>query len=188
MKHGKRVKVLLQKQKKRVSPEIWFPEANLDKKTWEDVLRDLLRRKFQDLGQHGNSHVSNVKDEMCVERQGPLPDFHGLKNRTTASSGQLKLEVDVEFVDVPGYGAETGNDSISLELSKADVVLFFDSHDQLSGRPVSAEGIAAIFRKHDEFEFTSRPKLVHVVNDRRVPTSFSLPTRRCKQGERSKPL
>ena len=88
-------------------------------------------------------------------------------------SGELELEVDVEFVDVPGYGAETGKDSISVELNKADVVLFFDSQGQLSGRPVSAEDIAAIFRKHDEFEFTRRPKLVHVVNDRRVPTSKS---------------
>ena len=127
VKHGKRVKVLLQKQKKRVSPEIWFPEANLEKKTWEDVLRDLIRRKFQELDQHGNSQDSNVKDEMCVELQGPFPVFHGLKNRKMKSSGQLEFEVDVEFVDVPGYGAETGNGSISMELSKADVVLFFDS-------------------------------------------------------------
>ena len=172
VKYGKRVKVLLHKQKKGVSPEIWFPEANLEKKTLEDV-RDLLRRKFQELDQHGNSQDSNVKDEMRVELQGPFPVFHGLKNRTMTSSGQLELDVDVEFVDVPGYGAETGNDSISVELSKADVVLFFDSQGQLSGRPVSAEDIAAIFRKHDEFEFTRRPKLVHVVNDRRVSMSKS---------------
>ena len=169
VKYGKRVKVLLHTKKKGVSPEIWFPEANLEKKTLEDV-RDLLRRKFQELDQDGNSQDSNVKDEMRVELQGPFPVFHGLKNRTMTSSGQLELEVDVEFVDVPGYGAETGNDSISVELSKADVVLFFDSQGQLSGRPVSAEDIAAIFRKHDEFEFTRRPKLVHVVNGRSMPS------------------
>ena len=74
---------------------------------------------------------------MRFELKGPFPVFHGLKNRTMTSSGQLELEVDVEFVDVPGYGSETGNDSISVELSKADVVLFFDSQGQLSGRPVS---------------------------------------------------
>ena len=170
VKYGKRVKVLFHKQRKSDSPEIWFPEANLDKKSLEDV-RNLLQIKFQELDQQGKSHDSNVKDETRVELQGPFPVFHGLKNREMTSSGQLELEVDVEFVDVPGYGAETGNDSISVELSKADVVLFFDS--QLSGRPVSAEDIAAIFRKHDEFEFTRRPKLVHVVNDRKVPTSTS---------------
>ena len=170
VKYGKRVKVLFHKKRKSDSPEIWFPEANLDKKSLEDV-RNLLQIKFQELDQQGKSQDSNVKDETRVELQGPFPVFHGLKVREMIRSGQLELEVDVEFVDVPGYGAETGNDSISVELSKADVVLFFDS--QLSGRPVSSEDIAAIFRKHDEFEFTGRPKLVHVVNDRKVSTSTS---------------
>ena len=135
----------------------------------EDI-RNLLRRKFQDLEQIGKSQDSRLKEERWVELQGPFPVFFELKNREMTSSGQLELEVDVEFVDVPGYGAETGNDSISVELSKADVVLFFDSQGQLSGRPVSPENIATIFRKHDEFEFTRRPKLVHVVNDRSMPS------------------
>ena len=170
VKYGKSVKVLFHKQEegKCDSLEKWFPEANLKKKTLEDV-RNLLQRKFQDLEQIGKSQDSSLKGERWVELQGPFPVFHGLKNRETTSSGQLELEVEVEFVDVPGYGAEFGNDSVSVELSKADVVLFFDSQGQLSGRAVSAEDIAAIFRKHDEFEFTRRPKLVHVVNERRVP-------------------
>ena len=173
VKYGKTVKVLLHKQRRDDSPETWFPEANreanLDKQTLEDI-RNLLRRKFQDLEQIGKSQDSRLKEERWVELQGPFPVFFELKNREMTSSGQLELEVDVEFVDVPGYGAETGNDSISVELSKADVVLFFDSQGQLSGRPVSPENIATIFRKHDEFEFTRRPKLVHVVNDRSVPS------------------
>ena len=174
VKYGKRVQVLLHKQEKgqRDSLETWFPEAKLEKKTLEDV-RNLLQRKFQDLEGIGKSQDSSLDEERWVELQGPFPVFHGLRNRETTSSGQLELQVEVEFVDVPGYGAETGNDSISVELSKADVVLFFDSQSQLSRRPVSAEDIAAIFRKHDEFEFTRRPKLVHVVNERRVPTSKS---------------
>ena len=174
VKYGKSVKVLFHKQEegKCDSLEKWFPEANLKKKTLEDV-RNLLQRKFQDLEQIGKSQDSSLKGERWVELQGPFPVFHGLKNRETTSSGQLELEVEVEFVDVPGYGAEFGNDSVSVELSKADVVLFFDSQGQLSGRAVSAEDIAAIFRKHDEFEFTRRPKLVHVVNERRVSTSKS---------------
>ena len=173
VKYGKTVKVLLHKQRRGDSPETWFPEANreanLDKQTLEDI-RNLLRRKFQDLEQIGKSQDSRSKEERWVELQGPFPVFFELKNREMTSSGQLELEVDVEFVDVPGYGAETGNDLISVELSKADVVLFFDSQGQLSGRPVSPENIATIFRKHDEFEFTRRPKLVHVVNDRSMPS------------------
>ena len=173
VKYGKTVKVLLHKQRRDDSPETWFPEANreanLDKQTLEDI-RNLLRRKFQDLEQIGKSQDSRLKEERWVELQGPFPVFFELKNREMTSSGQLELEVDAEFVDVPGYGAETGNDSISVELSKADVVLFFDSQGQLSGRPVSPENIATICRKHDEFEFTRRPKLVHVVNDRSMPS------------------
>ena len=169
VKYGKTVKVLLHKQRRDDSPETWFPEANreanLDKQTLEDI-RNLLRRNFQDLEQIGKSQDSRLKEERWVELQGPFPVFFELKNREMTSSGQLELEVDVEFVDVPGYGAETGNESISVELSKADVVLFFDSEGQLSERAVSPENIATIFRKHDEFEFTRRPKLVHVVNDR----------------------
>ena len=169
VKYGKTVKVLLHKQRRGDSPETWFPEANreanLDKQTLEDI-RNLLRRNFQDLEQIGKSQDSRLKEERWVELQGPFPVFFELKNREMTSSGQLELEVDVEFVDVPGYGAETGNESISVELSKADVVLFFDSEGQLSERAVSPENIATIFRKHDEFEFTRRPKLVHVVNDR----------------------
>ena len=169
VKYGKTMKVLLHKQRKGDSPETWFPEANrdanLDKQTLEDI-RNLLRRKFQDLEQNGKSQDSSLKEERWVELQGPFPVLFELKNREMTSSGQLELEVDVEFVDVPGYGAKTGNDSISVELSKADVVLFFDSQGPLSGRAVSPENIATIFRKHDEFEFSRRPKLVHVVNDR----------------------
>ena len=33
---------------------------------------------------------------------------------------------------------------------------------------MSAEDIAQVFRRHDEFEFTTRPKLVHVSNEREV--------------------
>ena len=170
VKYGKTVKVLLHKKKEGDSLETWFKEAKLERKTLKDV-RDLLKRKFQLLEQIGKSQDSNLKEERWVELQGPFPVFFELKNREMTSSGQLELEVDVQFVDVPGYGTETGNDSISVELSKADVVLFFDGQGQLLDSPVSAEDIAAIFRKYDEFEFSRRPKLVHIVNDRRVSTS-----------------
>ena len=170
VKYGKTVKVLLHKKKEGDSLETWFKEAKLERKTLKDV-RDLLKRKFQLLEQIGKSQDSNLKEEGWVELQGPFPVFFELKNREMTSSGQLELEVDVQFVDVPGYGTETGNDSISVELSKADVVLFFDGQGQLLDSPVSAEDIAAIFRKYDQFEFSRRPKLVHIVNDRRVSTS-----------------
>lgn len=40
-------------------------------------------------------------------------------------SGYFELEVDVEFVDVFGWGVIIGNELINIELSKVDVVLFF---------------------------------------------------------------
>ena len=157
VKYGKNVQVCLRKQKNGVSPDYdtWFTEPELGIDTLARV-NSLLREKFQE--------VENFGDARCVEVQGPFPVFRRLKKRAMTSSGHLELEVDVEFVDVPGCGDETGNELINVELSRADVVLFFDWGK--SGRPVSSEDIAQIFRRHEELEFTSRPKLVHVVNDR----------------------
>ena len=124
------------------------------------MVENVLKTTFQD------KRISlNAK---YVEIEGQFPVFHHLKETTRAltQSGHLKLEVDVEFVDLPGCGDERGNESINLELSKADVVLFFGWGK--SGRPVSAEDIAQVFRRHGEFEFTTRPKLVHVSNEREV--------------------
>ena len=161
VKYGESVQVLLHSRTRGVETEIWFQEAQLDKTILEDV-NNLLSTKFQDDGICG--------DARCVELQGQFPIFRYLKEqmRSMTRSGHLQLEVEVEFVDVPGCGDGTGNESINVELSKADVVLFFDWGK--SGRPVSSEDIAQVFRRHDEFEFTSRPKLVHVANDRRVPS------------------
>lgn len=164
VKYGKKVQVLLHKQKKGVSPDVLFPEETLGNGTLARV-NTLLKAKFQEVG--------SFSDANCIELQGPFPVFHHLKERAMTTFGHLELEVDVEFVDVPGLGAEIGNESINTELSKADVVLFFDNGK--SGRPVSAEDIAQIFRRREEFEFTSRPKLVHVVNDRGEPSSVLSP-------------
>ena len=72
-------------------------------------------------------------------------------------------------MDIPGRGDEKGNQSIDTELSNADVVLFFEVGK--SRRPVSSEDIAHIFGRLEEVQFTSRPKLVHLVNDRLHPSS-----------------
>ena len=124
------------------------------------MVENVLKTTFKD--------ERNFLDAKYVEIEGQFPVFHHLKEttRSVTQSGHLKLEVDVEFVDLPGCGDERGNNSINLELSKADIVLFFDWGK--SGRPVSAEDIAQVFRRHDEFEFTTRPKLVHVSNEREV--------------------
>ena len=113
----------------------------------------------------------NFCNAKCVELQGPFPVFQFLNERSMTTSGHLELEVDVEFVDIPGRGDEKGNQSISSELSNADVVLFFE--EGKSGRPVSSEDIAHIFRTLEEVQFTSRPKLLHLVNDRGKPSSVS---------------
>ena len=159
VRYGESVQVLLHSRKRGVKTEVWFQEAQLDKTTLARV-NNLLTTKFQGDG--------IFRDARCVELQGKFPIFRYLKEKTRSMtrSGHLQLEVEVEFVDVPGCGDETGNESINVELSKADVVLFFDWGK--SGRPVSSEDIAQVFRRHDEFEFTSRPKLVHVANDKRV--------------------
>ena len=139
--------------------QLLLQEADINAHTLV-MVGNLLKTTFKD--------KRNFLDAKYVEIEGQFPVFHHLKEttRSVTQSGHLKLEIDVEFVDLPGCGDERGNKSINLELSKADVVLFFDWGK--SGRPVSAEDIAQVFRRHDEFEFTTRPKLVHVSNEREV--------------------
>ena len=160
IKWGNKVQVLLHKQENGAIPDIWFPEESLGIGTLARV-NESLKMKFKD--------VVNFSDAKCVELQGPFPVFQYLKERSMTTSGHLELEVDVEFVDIPGRGDEKGNQSIDTELSNADVVLFFE--EGKSGRPVSSEDIAHIFRRLEEVQFTSRPKLVHLVNDRLHPSS-----------------
>ena len=168
VKYGKKVQVLYkqkgEEKKNGVSPDVWFPEEELGIDTLTRV-NNLLKTKFED--------KESLSDDTYIELQGPFPVFHELKESTRAmtTAGHLELEVDVEFVDVPGCGDPTGSESIKVALSKADAVLFFEMGK--SERPVSSEDIAQIFRWREDWEFTSRPKFVHVVNDRKKPSSVT---------------
>ena len=153
---------MFHKQEKSATPDVWFPEEEISSDTLARVHK-LLEMKFKEEG-----NFSNAK---CLDLQGPSPVFQFLKERSMTTSGHLELKVDVEFVDTPRRGDEKGNRSISSELSNADVVLFIE--EGKSGRPVSSEDIAHIFRRLEEVQITSRPKLVHLVNDRRKPSSVS---------------
>ena len=170
VKYGKNVKVLMHKRETGVSPDEWFQPEELGSDTLARV-KDTLKAKFKD--------TVSLSHANCVELLGPFPIFNDLKNREMTASGHLELDTDVEFVDVPGYGDEIGNESVNIELSKADVVLFFDSGK--SGRPVSSEDIAQVFRRREKFSFVSRPKLVHVVNDRQESSIESSFDRLCEQ-------
>ena len=161
VKYGRKVEVLFHKQEAVPNPFIWFPEEEMRKDTLARVNSTLLT-KFQER--------ESFTDESYVVLQGPFPVFTDLNTRQMTTQGlHLELEVDVQFVDVPGLGDKTGNEAISGTLSKADIVLFFDGG--YSGRPVSEEDIAQVFRRRDgQFEFVSRPKLVHIFNDRNNPS------------------
>ena len=161
VKFAKNVQVLLHKVETDALPVVWFAEEELDNDTLARVNATLVLN-FQEIG-------SNVR---FVELQGPFPVFGYLKDTATTESGHLQWGVHVEFIDLPGYGDTTGNKFINVELSKADVLLFF-SFGQ-AGRPVSAVDIAQVFRSHEEWEFTSRPKLVQVVKNRETQGVSSL--------------
>lgn len=161
VKNGRKVQVLFNKQEVDPNPDEWFREEEMGIDTLGRVNSTLLTR-FQD--------KKSFTSASYVVLQGPFPVFTDgyLKTRQMTRQGlgpHLELEVDVQFVDVPGFGDNTGNEAISGTLSKADVVLFFDGGR--SGRKVSAEDIAHLFRRREgPFEFVSRPKLVHIFNDR----------------------
>jgi len=160
VKFAKNVQVLLHKVETDALPVVWFAEEELGNDTLARV-NATLTLKFQEIG-------SNVR---CVELQGPFPVFRYLKERAMTGSGHLQWDIDVEFIDLPGYG-DTGDEFINVELRKADILLFF-SFSQ-AGRPVSAEDIAQVFRSHEELEFLSRPKLVQVVRNRETQGVSSL--------------
>ena len=159
--YGRNVEVLLHKRETDANPVKLLPKEELGEGTLARV-REMLEKRFED--------EKKFRDSRYIEVRGPFKVFDQLKNSKMTPS-RLSLEVDVEFVDVPGLGDETGDRYISEALGKADVVLFFGSGK--SGRPVSAEDIAQIFRRRENFEFMSRPKLVHIVNDQTPASSLS---------------
>ena len=157
VKFASNVQVLFYKQEADPNPVEWFPEEKMAKDSLARVNSTILKR-FQD--------KESLDSTGYVVLQGPFRVFTEMKTRAmTGEELHLELDVDVQFVDVPGLGDDTGNKAISGALSKADVILFFGSSQ--SGRPVSAEDIAQVFRRRDGvFEFVSRPKIVHIFNDR----------------------
>ena len=179
VKNGRKVQVLFNKQEVDPSPDEWFHEEEMGIDTLARVNSTLLTR-FQD--------KKSFTGASYVVLQGPFPVFTDdyLKTRQMTRQGRgphLELEVDVQFVDVPGLGDNTGNVAISGTLSKADVVLFFDCGH--SGRHVSTEDIAQVFRRRKgKFEFVSRPKLVHIFNDRSpCPPPLDVFSSLCKENE-----
>lgn len=135
-------------------------------------VRDELESKFEEIHSKFEKDKS-LPDATCIEIQGPFPVFRDFNcnvhesDRTSSGHPQLGVALDVQFVDLPGRGDPIGDDTINVELNKADTVLFFSSSQ--SGRQVSSQDIADIFTRRNNWEFTSRPKLIHVVNDREPP-------------------
>ena len=159
IKYGRNVQVSLHKGETEPNPTPCFYEEEIEMGTFDRVKNTL-------------ESILKEKGANYVELQGPFPVFKRLNERKMTRSGlHLELEVDVQFVDVPGLGDKSGDSYVNVALGKADIVLFFDSGE--SGRGASAEDIAQIFRRRDKFEFISRPKLVHIFNDRRPSLSPS---------------
>ena len=159
IKYGRNVQVSLHKEETEPNPTLCFNEEEIEIGTFDRV-RNTLESIFEE------------KDAKYIELQGPFPVFKQLNERKMTRSGlHLEFEVDVQFVDVPGLGDKSGDSYINVALSKADIVLFFESGK--FGREVMAHDINEIFRRRDKFEFTSRPKLVHIFNDERQSLSPS---------------
>ena len=159
--YGRNVEVLLHRKKTDANPVILLPKDELGESTLARV-SEILEKRFQD--------EKSFSDVRCIEVRGPFKVFDQLRDSKITPS-PLSLDVDVQFVDLPGLGDQTGDRYISEPLSKADIVLFFGSGQ--AQRSVTADDIAQIFRRRRDFEFTSRPKLVHIVNDQTSVSSLS---------------
>lgn len=175
VKYRNSVKVSLFKTKNDPKPEVWYSEELLSKTTLVHM-NDLLEKKFKEFevaNRSGKIEVANIA--AYIEIEGPFPIFRVLKDRKMTSCGHLELEVDIEFVDLPGLGAGGETEASKAELSNADLVLFFDCGQ--SGRPVTQLDLQHLFCNHNVFEYTLRPKVIHVVNYKSptaIPPDLSL--------------
>lgn len=151
VKYSNSVKVSYYITKNESKPEVWYSEERLSSKTLV-FINNLLKEKV----------VEVVNSAGFIEIEGPFPIFEVLKSRRMTSCGHLELEADVEFVDLPGIGAKGESETSNAELSNADLVLFFECGR--SGREVTPLDLKNIFFNHHQFEYISRPKLVHLVN------------------------
>lgn len=92
IKYGRNVQVSLHKEKTEPNPTPCFYEEEIGIGTFDRVKNTL-------------ESILKEKDAKYVELRGPFPVFKQLNERKmTRSELHLELEVDVQFVDVPGLG------------------------------------------------------------------------------------
>ena len=166
VKYSNSVKVSYYKTNNDPEPKVWYSETHLSKATLV-CMNNHLKEKFAEVNTLFKENFTDFRvaySESIVAIEGPFPIFRALKNRQMTSCGHLELEVDVEFVDLPGLGAQGESETSNAELSNADVVLFFQCGQ--SGREVTPLDLKNVFCNHHLFEYTSRPKLTLVVNSR----------------------
>ncbi len=150
------VQVLLHKNRDELKPEVLFPNSELEAQAENSLttVRDCLKKVFQ--------KEDVLEDATHIELQGPFSIFPYLEERKITSSNHLELKVNVKLVDLPGLREDQKGDKVLIsELSKADLILFFTSGQE--GREVTPHDLANVFRQHGNFDFPSRPKLIHVV-------------------------
>jgi len=156
VKYANTLQVLLHKERDEFKPEVLYPNSKpeVEGKNPLIVVRDHLKSIFQ--------KEDVLEDATHIELRGPFLIFPTLEDRRITSSNHLELKVDFKLVDLPGLREDQKGDKVLLsELSKADVILFFTSGQE--GREVTPHDLANVFRQHGEFDFPSRPKLIHVV-------------------------
>ena len=156
VKYANTLQVLLHKERDESKAEVLYPNSKPKVEGTNPliVVRDLLKSIF---------HKEDIlKDATHIELKGPFAIFPTLEDRRITNSNHLEFKVDFTLVDLPGLREDQKGDKVLLsELSKADVILFFTSGQE--GREVTPHDLANVFRQHGEFDFPSRPKLIHVV-------------------------
>ena len=156
VKYANNMQVLLHKDKEEIKTEVLYPNSNLEDQDKEPlkIVRDIIRDTFD--------KEEVLEASSYLELQGPFSIFHDLEETRLTSSGHLEFHVNVQLVDLPGLrGDQKENKALNVELSKADVILFFTSGQE--GREITAHDLANIFRQRGKFDFPSRPKLIHIV-------------------------
>lgn len=94
----------------------------------------------------------------------PLPVFDHLKSLLAQKCTYEGIDVQIEFVDLPGRGDNNGDHLIGNELDLADIIMIFKSSS--SGRSITQDDISAVFQRRRVFDYSSRPMFVYLSNEK----------------------
>lgn len=103
------------------------------------------------------------QDAKSLDVATPLPVFNHFSELIKKKCTYQDVNVELEIVDLPGFGDTNGDSLIGQELNEADIIMFFTSSK--SGRPMTVYDICNVFQRRKIFDYANRPMFVFLANE-----------------------